>query len=444
MTSTSYSLENPSGQDGDAAPPASNGRERAVLVGLDSTSLSGWDIEESMDELAHLVDTAGGQVVARVVQRKQKPDPGYYVGEGKAREIEMMRLATQADLVVFDDELSPAQQRNLEEIIEARVIDRTQLILDIFAQRAASAEGKLQVELAQLQYWLPRLAGHGVELSRLGGGIGTRGPGETKLEVDRRTVRSRIASIKRQLDEVRERRSVQRRRRRSADLPVGALVGYTNAGKSSLLNAMTGAEVLVEDRLFATLDPTTRRYTLPDGQVLLLTDTVGFIQKLPHQLVMAFRATLEELKEADLLLHVVDASHPKAQEHCEAVFGVLGEIGADEHATITVLNKRDVGESALMIERLKHSYPLSVAVSARTGEGLDDLSRAISGQLASRRERIDVLLPFNHPALGLIRKRGKVISEDYREDGVAIIADVDRAVAGQVRKDKQKAGRNSG
>lgn len=440
MTNTSYILENPSGQGGDGELPALDGRERAILVGLDSTSLSGWDIEESMDELAHLVDTAGGQVVARIVQRKQKPDSGYYVGEGKAHEIEMMRSATEADLVVFDDELSPAQQRNLEEIIESRVIDRTQLILDIFAQRAASAEGKLQVELAQLQYWLPRLAGHGTELSRLGGGIGTRGPGETKLEVDRRTVRSRIASIKRQLDEVRERRSVQRRRRRNADLPVVALVGYTNAGKSSLLNAMTGAGVLVEDRLFATLDPTTRRYTLPDAQVLLLTDTVGFIQKLPHQLVMAFRATLEELSEADLLLHVVDASHPKAQEHCSAVFGVLGEIGADEHATITVLNKRDVAESAPMIERLQHSYPFSVAVSALTGEGLGDLARTISGQLASRRERIDVVLPFNHPALGLIRKRGKVISEEYREDGVAIVADVDRAVAGQVRKTRRNSG----
>jgi GTP-binding protein HflX len=424
LGNTSYRLENPSGQDGDEGSQAPGGRERAVLVGLDSTSLSGWDIEESMDELAHLVETAGGQVVARVVQRKQKPDPAHYVGEGKAREVEMMREATGADLVVFDDELSPAQQRNLEEIVKSRVIDRTQLILDIFAQRAASAEGKLQVELAQLQYWL----------SRLGGGIGTRGPGETKLEVDRRTIRSRIAAIKHQLDEVRERRSVQRRRRRSADLPVVALVGYTNAGKSSLLNAMTGAGVLVEDRLFATLDPTTRRYTLPDGQVLLLTDTVGFIQKLPHQLVMAFRATLEELLEADLLLHVVDASHPKAQEHCSAVFGVLGEIGAGEHTTITVLNKRDVVESAAMIERLQHAYPLSVAVSATTGEGLSDLARVVSNQLSSRRERIDVVLPFNHPALNLIRKRGKVVSEEYRDDGVAIVADVDRAVAGQVRK----------
>ncbi len=440
MTNTSYRLENPSGQEGDEGPQApGDGRERVVLVGLDSTSLSGWDIEESMDELAHLVETAGGSVVARVIQRKQKPDPAHYVGEGKAREIEMMRQATGADLVVVDDELSPAQQRNLEEIIKSRVIDRTQLILDIFAQRAASAEGKLQVELAQLQYWLPRLAGRGTELSRLGGGIGTRGPGETKLEVDRRTIRSRIAAIKRQLDEVRERRSVQRRRRRNADLPVVALVGYTNAGKSSLLNAMTGAGVLVEDRLFATLDPTTRRYTLPDGQVLLLTDTVGFIQKLPHQLVMAFRATLEELLEADLLLHVVDASHPKAQEHCSAVFGVLGEIGADEHKAITVLNKRDVPESAAMIERLQHSYPLSVAVSAATGEGLADLARVMADQLLSRRERIDMVLPFNHPALSLIRKRGRVLSEEYRDDGVAIVADVDRAVAGQVRKARRSS-----
>lgn len=271
-------------------------------------------------------------------------------------------------------------------------------------------------------------------MSRLGGGIGTRGPGETRLEADRRTIRNRISSITRELETVRQRRTVQRQKRRDADLPLVALVGYTNAGKSSLLNTLTGAEVLVEDKLFATLDPTTRRYTLPDGQALLLTDTVGFIQKLPHHLIMAFRATMEEVVDADMLLHVVDASHPQAVEHCEAVFDVLREIDAADHPVITVLNKSDLPESGPMIERLHHAYPKSVAVSAVTGDGLDDLAEMISEELSSWRVRIEELVPYGDPVLGLIRARGRVISEVYREDGVAIVAEVDRMVAGQVRK----------
>jgi len=432
MLNTSFSLEG--ANNSSLHSGSGDNMERAVLVGLETAAPSAWNIEDSIGELAHLTETAGAAVVATVIQKKGKPDPAYYVGEGKAREIEMVRSATEANLVIFDDELTPAQQRNLEEIIEGRIIDRTELILDIFAQRAATSEGKLQVELAQLNYMLPRLAGRGTEMSRLGGGIGTRGPGETKLEADRRTIRNRISSITRELETVRQRRTVQRQKRRDADLPLVALVGYTNAGKSSLLNTLTGAEVPVEDKLFATLDPTTRRYTLPDGQALLLTDTVGFIQKLPHHLIMAFRATMEEVVDADMLLHVVDASHPQAVEHCEAVFDVLREIDAADHPVITVLNKSDLPESGPMIERLHHAYPKSVAVSAVTGDGLDDLAEMISEELSSWRVRIEELVPYGDPVLGLIRARGRVISEVYREDGVAIVAEVDRMVAGQVRK----------
>ncbi len=439
MNNTSYSLQAPNkatDEDGGSAP------ERAVLVGVDASSPAGWDIEESLAELARLVETAGGTVVGQVIQRKQKPDAAYYVGTGKAEEISLMASAVNAGLVVFDDELSPAQQRNLESVMKARVIDRTQLILDIFAQRAASAEGKLQVELAQLHYWLPRLAGHGTELSRLGGGIGTRGPGETKLEVDRRTIRSRIAAIKRQLEEVRQRRSVQRRRRREADMPVVALVGYTNAGKSSMLNALTGAGTYVEDKLFATLDTTTRKYTLPRGQAVLLSDTVGFIQKLPHQLIMAFRATLEEVTEADVLLHVVDASHPNAAEHCEAVFEVLEEIGASEHPTITVLNKSDLPEAAGAIERLRNEYPVSVAVSAITGTGLDKLAEMIQDELSPRRVRLELSMAYDDPNIAFVRRKAKIISEDYADDEVRIVAEMDQSVAGQLKKARGKGAGN--
>jgi GTP-binding protein HflX len=393
----------------------------------------GWDIEESVQELGSLASTAGAVVAGQVIQRKQKPDPSYYIGEGKAREVEMIRAATGASLVIFDDELSPAQQRNLEQVIEGRVIDRTWLILDIFAQRAATAEGKLQVELAQLEYMLPRLGGRGTELSRLGGGIGTRGPGESKLETDRRAIRSRISSIRRQIEEVRVRRGIQRRRRREANLATVSLVGYTNAGKSSLMNALTDARTVVEDKLFATLDPMTRRLELPDGQRILLTDTVGFIQKIPHHLVMAFRATLEEVTEADLLLHVVDVSHPRAQEHYSAVFGVLSELGAQNRPCITVLNKVDVAEAAALA-RFAHSYPKSTAVSALTGEGLEALTRMIAAELAGRRVRVDVALPCDDPLIALIRRRGRVISEDYDGDRISIRAEVDRALAGRIAK----------
>ncbi len=410
------------------------GRERVILIGLDTSVTSGWDMEETMEELESLVDTAGGVVVGQVIQRRQKPDPAYFIGKGKAEEVELMREAFEAELIVFNDELGPAQQRNLESVINAKVIDRTQLILDIFAQRAETAEGKLQVELAQLQYLLPRLTGKGTVLSRLGGGIGTRGPGETKLEMDKRVIRGRIADIKEQIEDVRKRRGVQRSKRQEANIPVLSLVGYTNAGKSSLLNKVTGADVFVEDKLFATLDPVTRKIELPNQQEVLMTDTVGFIQKLPHHLVAAFRATLEEISESDVLLHVVDASHPKAEEHCEAVFEVLKDLNVNDKPIVTVLNKVDVEESAPMVTRLEHVYPVSVAVSTVTGEGIDKLLSTVQEILSQRRVTVEMLFAYGDPMISLIHSNGKVLNESYVESGVIIKAELDKAVAGKVRK----------
>ena len=408
--------------------------KRVILIGLDTSVTSGWDMEETMEELESLVDTAGGVVVGQVIQRRQKPDPAYFIGKGKAEEVELMREAFEAELIVFNDELGPAQQRNLESVINAKVIDRTQLILDIFAQRAETAEGKLQVELAQLQYLLPRLTGKGTVLSRLGGGIGTRGPGETKLEMDKRVIRGRIADIKEQIEDVRKRRGVQRSKRQEANIPVLSLVGYTNAGKSSLLNKVTGADVFVEDKLFATLDPVTRKIELPNQQEVLMTDTVGFIQKLPHHLVAAFRATLEEISESDVLLHVVDASHPKAEEHCEAVFEVLKDLNVNDKPIVTVLNKVDVEESAPMVTRLEHVYPVSVAVSTVTGEGIDKLLSTVQEILSQRRVTVEMLFAYGDPMISLIHSNGKVLNESYVESGVIIKAELDKAVAGKVRK----------
>jgi len=337
--------------------------ERVILIGVD----------DRLDELAELVRSAGGQVVGCVVQRLERPVPATYIGTGKAKEARALAFELDADLVVVDDELTPAQARNLEELLELPVIDRTQLILDIFAQRARTKEGKLQVELAQLTYQLTRLAGSGAALSRLGGGIGTRGPGETKLETDRRRIRRRIAMIRRQLEDVRRTRAVQRAGRRRTGLPVIALVGYTNAGKSTLMNALTRAGVLAENRLFATLDPTVRRLTLAPGRDALLIDTVGFLRKLPHQLVAAFRATLEEVQEADVLVHVVDASQPDAEEQMAAVEAVLDELGALGKPMVIALNKLDAVPDPKGVRELARNMPAAVAISAKTGVGLDRL-----------------------------------------------------------------------
>lgn len=399
--------------------------ERAVLVGLD----------EDLDELAELVHSAGGRVVATLVQPLERPRAAYYIGKGKAQELKALVWELSADIVVFDDELTPAQARNLEKLVEAPVIDRTQLILDIFAQRARSKEGKLQVELAQLTYLLPRLVGAGVELSRLGGGIGTRGPGETQLEVDRRRIRRRIADIREELADVRRTRAVQRQGRRRSGLPLIALVGYTNAGKSTLMNALTDAEVHAEDLLFATLDPTIRKVTLTDGREALLADTVGFIRKLPHQLVAAFRATLEEVVDADVLLHVVDASRPDADAQVAAVEAVLDELGVLDKPMVTAFNKLDSAARPRAVYERARSTPLGVAVSALTGDGLDELRRLLTKALPMVYERRFFRIPYSAgAALSALKRHGRIINVGYEDDAVLVEAEVEPKLAGRLQE----------
>lgn len=393
-------------------------KEQAILVGVERQS--NWDIADSLEELAQLAETAGAVVVDRMWQKRDRPDAALFVGRGKVQEIAAARQEKGANLIIFDDELSPAQQRNLEQNLGTKVLDRTALILDIFAQRARTHEGKLQVELAQLKYNLPRLGGQGLVLSRLGGGIGTRGPGETKLEVDRRRIRDRIADIEREIQLIRRHRELHRQRRQAARVPGVALVGYTNAGKSTLLNALTAADVLAEDKLFATLDPTTRKITLPGGQEALLTDTVGFIQKLPHQLVAAFRATLEEVVQADLLLHVIDASHPRHQEQSDAVFRVLGELGAADKPVIPVYNKIDRLDNPHLKERLLRN-PDSVAISARGGQGIADLLDRIRAFL--RRRSVDAVLLVPYADSGVLARLydlGAVNAAEYTDGGIRV------------------------
>ena len=399
--------------------------ERALLVGMD-TDGNQRQAEESLAELAELSRSAGLVVIGQSLQRRSRADASTYVGKGKSQEIQLAAQAGRADVLVFDDELTPAQQRNLEKLTGIKVVDRTMLILDIFAQRARSSEGKLQVELAQLKYLLPRLMGQGISMSRLGGGIGTRGPGETKLEVDRRQIRKRITDLEEKLETVSKARDLHRRHRESRDWPVVALVGYTNAGKSTLLNTLTGSEVLVENKLFATLDPTTRMIHLPDKREALLTDTVGFIRKLPHHLVAAFRATLEETLQADLLVHVVDASSDQAVEQVEAVNTVLKSLEAGDKPTLIVLNKIDQVADEAVLEPLLLEFSPAVAISAKNGIGLTELLAKIQSMLPVVRETVQVLLPFKEAALAAeIHAKGVIISEEYRETGVTIVAEVD-------------------
>ncbi len=354
--------------------------ETALLVGVVTHRQSRWEAEDSLAELDQLARSAGARVVGTVLQERDRFEPRYLIGKGKAEEIRG-RVGS-VDVVILDEELSGSQQRNLEQLLGRRVVDRTGLILDIFAQRAHTREGKLQVELAQLDYLLPRLAGAWTHLERLGGGIGTRGPGETQLESDRRRIKTRMAKLRRDLDQVRRHRAVLRRPRQRIPFPIVALVGYTNAGKSSLMNALTHAGVPVRDQLFATLDPTLRRLALPGEQIVLLSDTVGFIRKIPHQLVAAFQATLEEVQEADLLLHVVDVSHPNAQAQQAAVEEVLGELGLADRPTVLVYNKIDrLGTQAMPWA----SASGRVATSAKTGVGLDALRGEIAAALNARR-----------------------------------------------------------
>ena len=393
--------------------------ERAILAGVERPG-SSWPIEESMAELERLADTAGAKVVATFTQRKEKPDAAFFLGRGKVNELAMEIQNLEATLLILDDELTPSQQHNLERMLGVKVIDRTALILDIFAQRARSREGKLQVELAQLRYNLPRLSGQGIALSRLGGGIGTRGPGETKLEVDRRRIYSKIHDIEEQIDGMKKSRSLHRKRRKESQIPLVALVGYTNAGKSTLLNKLTGSEVFAEDKLFATLDPTTRHLQLPEKQEILLTDTVGFIQKLPHTLVKAFRATLEEVQEADLLLHVVDCSNENLEAQIEAVVAVLKELEADGKPVLYVFNKADQLDNPHIREQLLHGRD-GVFISAMTGENLDGLQRRIEGFFQESQVRMTLLIPYDEgAAVTRLHKLNAVVETAYEETGTKV------------------------
>ncbi|MEY2571862.1 MAG: GTPase [Verrucomicrobiota bacterium] len=398
-------------------------QERALLIGLEQEGVSKWDLRDSMEELAELANSAGAEVVNTVTQKLQKPTAPYYIGKGKAELIKESFKDQHVTSVIFDDELSPAQGRNLETLLSRKVLDRTQLILDIFAQRARSREGRLQIELAQLQYLLPRLTRMWSHLSRQTGGIGTRGPGETQLEVDRRRVQERIARLERELEGVRKVRSVQRQGRKRHQWPVAAVVGYTNAGKSTLLNLLTGADVVAENKLFATLDPTTRSLTLPNRQRLLLTDTVGFLRKLPHTLIESFKATLEEVVEADLLIHVVDLSHPRVDEHIEAVDTVVKELGAFGKQTLMVFNKIDALANTDLIEVYTKKFPGSVAISARKGTGVSELVHALEDELGAWRLRSRFRIPQREAGLiAEIHRVGHVLELHYEGEFAEIVA----------------------
>lgn len=394
--------------------------ERAALISLEFGKQEGlWSAEDSLEELKQLAETAGAEVVAKFQQKRPKPDPGFFIGRGKVRDLALFAQQEDIDICIFDDELSPAQQRNLEQAIGVKVLDRTALILDIFAQRAQTREGKLQVELAQLQYTLPRIMGQGLALSRLGGGIGTRGPGETKLETDRRVIRDRIAYIKSCIGKVQSVRELHRHQRNRSNVPIVSLVGYTNAGKSTLLNTLTHADVYAQDQLFATLDPTTRQLDLPDKRQAILTDTVGFIQRLPHQLIAAFKSTLEETLEAGLLLHVIDVSHPLYKEQCQAVYKVLEEVGAKDRPIISVYNKIDMlPEGSALAEQLA-LQPDTVCISAKEGIGLDTLLQMVAGHLEMKSMDLELLFPYTDSASAAqMHELGTVLEQDYREDGV--------------------------
>ncbi len=404
--------------------------ERAILVGL---SCFGFDREENsdertMEELKALLETAGGECTGMALQHRPAPDARTFIGEGKAEEVRQLAEANEASLIIFDNELSPSQMANLEELTGKTVLDRSALILDIFAQRARTGEGKLQVELAQYQYILPRLSGLGKSLSRLGGGIGTRGPGESKLESDRRHIRRRIDKLRQDLEQVRQVRSVQRRQRKKTELPMVAIVGYTNAGKSTLLNRLTGAGIPANDRLFDTLDPTTRKKRISDTQEILLSDTVGFIRKLPHHLISAFKATLEELKYADLLLHVVDVSDPDWELHAQTVDAVIKQLGAEEIPRIRVYNKIDRCDS------LPYIAAGDVMFSAKTGQGEAELLRAIEKALGRGKHQMQLLIPYGDgAALDQLHREAQVLATEYRQEGVWVDAIMDDKICGRMQ-----------
>ena len=393
--------------------------ERVILTAV--SVADGDDTESSLDELEELVKTAGGVVAGRLIQNREKIHPGTYLGKGKIDELRELIWETDATGIVCDDELSPAQLKNLEDALETKVMDRTMVILDIFARHATTREGKLQVELAQLKYRAVRLVGLRNSLSRLGGGIGTRGPGETKLEIDRRRIHDRISQLKSELEQVQRHRELSRQQREKSHTLRAAIVGYTNAGKSTLLNRLTGAGILAEDKLFATLDPTTRNYRLPDGQEILLTDTVGFIRKLPHHLVEAFKSTLEEAKYCDIILHVVDSSNPQMDVQMYVVYDTLKQLGVEDKEFITLFNKIDQVEGDPVLRDMQADHQLKI--SAKTGEGLDQLTELLESILRSRKVYLEQVYPYSQAGkIQQIRKYGELLSEDYREDGIAVRA----------------------
>ncbi len=393
--------------------------ERVILVAVSTGE--GEDAEKSLDELDELVKTAGAVSVGRLIQNREKIHPGTYLGKGKIEELKELIWELGATGIVCDDELSPAQLRNLEDALDTKVMDRTMVILDIFAGRATTREGKIQVELAQLKYRAVRLVGLRNSLSRLGGGIGTRGPGESKLEIDRRRIHDRISQLKAELEEVKRHREVARQQRERSHTMRAAIVGYTNAGKSTLLNKLTDAGILAEDKLFATLDPTTRVLKLPDGQEIFLTDTVGFIHKLPHHLIEAFKSTLEEAKYCDIILHVVDCSNPQMDLQMYVVYDTLKQLGVQDKEYVTLFNKIDQAEGETVLRDLQADYQLKI--SAKTGEGLEELMDLLGRILRSRKIYLEQVYPYSQAGkIQLIRKYGELLSEEYGEDGISVKA----------------------
>ncbi len=408
------------------------GNEKAILVGLDLGEGASWQERESMEELIELSRTAGVQVLHTLIQRRPRPDPSHFIGKGKVEQLRAMALASGADTVIFNDALTPAQARNLEEKINKKIIDRAQLILNIFSQRAHSKEAKLQVELAQLEYLLPRLRGWGEALEQLGGGIGTRGPGEMRIEQERRQIKSRVHKIKERLAEITKERQTRRKLREKRQIPEIAIIGYTNTGKSTLLNKLCHADAFVEDKLFATLDPLTRKSTLPDGREVVFIDTVGFIKKLPHQLIPAFESTLEAARGADLLLNVLDVSNSNLFDHWRTINEVLNEIFKDGERPplLNVLNKVDrlsTEEDHARLEKAKAELNHAVEISALTGTNLEQLQLRITQELESRKERILIEIPYTHVGLvGLIHRLGRVHQERYEPDKICIEASLER------------------
>ncbi len=401
-------------------------KEKVILVALQQSNQKIWEVEDSFRELEQLSITAGAKVVQKVIQQRERPNPKTFIGVGKTKEIADLSKDSGATTIIFNNDLTPSQQGNLEELINLKIIDRTALILDIFAQHAHSNEGKLQVELAQLNYRLPRLKGRGVELSRLGGGIGTRGPGETKLEVDRRRINRRIQHLKERLGELSSRRSLQRKRRKKSQVLLISIVGYTNAGKSTLFNTLTDAGVLVQDKLFATLDSTSRRLILPSKRAVVLSDTVGFIGDLPHQLIASFKSTLDEVQEANLVLHVTDSSYPRVERQMVVVEKTLEDIGVTEKEQINVFNKVDM-ISKMKIERLRAKFPDAVFISASKNLNIDSLLKKIDLIISQNTIRVVLELPYNNgKVFQKVYQLGNIVSEKHDSSGTTLVVDISK------------------